>query len=202
MLVQNEQNLINQLTEQVESLKAEIIELTHKRDKIFNDISDQRRGKTEVSNEKIVIQKEASILEALLTGLKKIIKKEQKDFYINTDKQKDILWSLSREISKKEKELEEYNKKELIDIDWLNERFKREILEKRQELSNIEEKLVKSQKTIEKHNKYKNETEKKLLKKENELKEFRENLKEREKVLKIKEKRYIEFKEYLASNKK
>jgi len=46
---------------------------------------------------------------------------EQKHFYLNTDKQKELLYKLNKEIVKKVSELEEYNKKELIDIDGKNE---------------------------------------------------------------------------------
>ena len=202
MLVKKEQNLIQQFTEQVEWLKKEIIELTHTRDKIYNEIIEQRRWNSEVEVHKTSTQKEVSILEALLKELKIDLKYEQKHFYLNTDKQKELLYKLNKEIVKKVSELEEYNKKELIDIDGKNEWFKIQLREKSIELSDIEEKLVKSQNTIEKHNKYIKKTEEKLEKKENELKEFRKNLKKREKELEMREKRYVEFKEFLASNKK
>ena len=202
MLVKNEQNLVNQLTEQIERLKAEIIELTHDRDKIFNDISEQRRGKTEVHTKKIVIQKEVSILEALFASIKKILKQEQKDFYLNTDKQKDLISKLNKEIVQKEKELEEYNKKELIDIDSKNTMYKELLREKGMELSKIEQSVSEYKLFIAEHDIKVKKTEEKLEKKENELKEFRKNLKKREKELEMREKRYSEFKEFLASNKK
>jgi len=202
MLVKNEQNLVNQLTEQIERLKAEIIELTHDRDKIFNDISEQRRGKTEVHTKKIVIQKEVSILEALFASIKKILKQEQKDFYLNTDKQKDLISKLNKEIVQKEKELEEYNKKELIDIDSKNTMYKELLREKGMELSKIEQSVSEYKLFIAEHDIKVKKTDERLEKKENELKEFRKNLKKREKELEMREKRYSEFKEFLASNKK
>lgn len=197
MLVKNQQNLVNQLAEQVQTLKAEIVELTHKRDKIYNDISDQRRWKTEVYNETIVIQKDASILEALLISLKDILRKEQKDYFINSDRQHDIMSKLEKEISQKEKELEEYNKKELIDIDWLNEKYKQDLLKKRQEITTLDHEYKKKQDEIQWMEKHKQD----IVKEKEELEEQKEQIKKKEKKLNLKEKRLNKLEKTLFSKK-
>jgi len=202
MLVKKEQNLIQQFTEQVEWLKKEIIELTHTRDKIYNEIIEQRRWNSEVEVHKTSTQKEVSILEALLKELKIDLQYEQKHFYLNTDKQKELLYKLNKEIVKKVSELEEYNKKELIDIDSKNTMYKELLREKGMELSKIEQSVSEYKLFIAEYDIKVKKTDERLEKKENELKEFRKNLKKREKELEMREKRYSEFKEFLASNKK
>jgi len=189
MIINSFEHQNNNLMERNKKLREEYITLIQTRDRILNDIKDQRQWNTEVYNNKVIVWKELDTLESILSTTTKVVEKQRIDFYKLTDKQKNNILDLSNKINSKLNELKEYDKKEILDIDSINKDYKLTIQKQWKKLNEVKNKIAEIKKEKEEFEKYKKEIEIKLEKEIEDNKITRINLNKEIKKLNLKEKR-------------
>jgi len=100
---------INRLTFERDTIKGEVIELLKERDKIREEISSQRLGKTIVSLETVTLWDVKFLLEEQSLILSKINWKSYSEFLSNYKRQEDHLKQIEVEILAKKAELAKFN---------------------------------------------------------------------------------------------
>ena len=187
-------------SEKSEKIRQELIWLTKERDKVLEEIREQRRGNIEVFHNTNYIKQDISSLENILIETKKAIEKEQNNFHTFTEKQKIAINKLNKDINDKLQIFEVYNNKKLIDIDSINLKYKEQKQAKNIELQALQDDIDKLKKEKQIFWKWKEQEEERI----NNLVQYNEttkqNLKEEEKRLKVLKERLQKLKKDLKNN--
>lgn len=180
------------LEEEIQALHKERAIAIQELDKVKIQISDQREGKTQVSLERRELEHKIPTLLDILRTTQELLTKWTLDFYKLTDSQQETIKELQKEIDNKVSELHEYEEKskQIIDIDWLNIKYKEELSIKAEELKDIIATLELTKKEndrIKQENKefeiYKKKEEEKLLKTHKALEERQQKINAYRKLL-------------------
>ena len=205
MSTEIEYNLaINKLKQQKMVVEKEIVSLIYDRDKIRNEIADQRNAKTVVYHEQRSLETIRQFLQEQTDILKDIRNKNYQNFSEDYNKHKQILGSIEQSINQSKALMENYqvSNNQVKELETRKKMIWEEITSKSNELLAINA-MVHSKGT--ELNQKIEENKSQLLKIEQERKEQWEQLeamRKFEKDLQLKEKRLNEYKEQLHSLKK
>lgn len=127
------------LLEDIQALHKEKAIATQELDKIKIQIADQRNGKSQVLLEMKTLEQEIPTLMDILYSTQEILSKNTLDFHKLTENQQQTITELQKQIDRKANELQTYEEKskQIIDIDWINKRYKEELTVKSEELKEI-----------------------------------------------------------------
>ena len=189
MLFRNADHKKNALNEEIEKLRKELCWLYKELDFVKNEIADQRMWVNIIMSEKTNVEKYIEWLNVLYRHTTKMTQKSRNHFNNITDKQAENIKELNQKINSKLFELEEYWKKELIDIDFFNLKYKTEINEKISEVGKLSWQIDHMKKQMDEFEKHRTEESQKLDKISVYQEKVKTSLQVREQKLKLKEKR-------------
>ena len=177
------------LLEEIEKLRIELSVLYKERDRVYNQIADQRHWASIVVHEKRRYENEIEWLMMLFNSTKELLNKTTTDFHNISESQAQTIREISWQINAKLSELEEYNQKELIDIDSLNLKYKTSLQALLKDIWEAELRLSQLEKTMDEKNKKHMKESEKLEKQKEYQEKVKQSLAKREQKLKLKEKR-------------
>lgn len=204
MSTETEYNLaINEAKRNLAVVQRELSEAIIERDKILNEVKDQRNARNIASFETLTKEEQKQSILEQLKVMEETLKHSRTHFENATDKEKEYLKSLERSIQEKqEQEAQFLGKTEELNI------LGKDIVNKQLELKCLKQEANKESETMEKHCKMIENEEIELNVRESELKEREKYIEEREieivnkrNELELKEKRLENLKQEILSKK-
>lgn len=182
------------LNNSIKNLRDEIIFLNKQKDLAKQEIADQRKGRNIVSSELYEMKDKLYNLEITLKNTELELNKQREAFHSLVDKHWQTIEKLNKHINELTKRLENQKSKKLIDIDWENIKYKKEISLKQKEYQLYVDKIEELKQQEEEFKKYVIEKNNEILsqKEKNDI-IFSENIK-KQKDLNILEKRLLKLK--------
>ena len=193
MKILNQEQRKQALHEEIVRMQEELNSLYKERDLVLEEIRDQRQWSNLVYSKKTYYDKCVDWLLRIYDATVELVNKKNVDFYNLTDKQANKITELNEKISTKVKELSEYDKKELINIDAVNKKYKKDYTKKQKELSTLERSIEDRKQEIKEFEEYKNKESNKLERQRNKQEDTKKALMKLKKTLELKEKRLDKY---------
>jgi hypothetical protein len=189
MLFSNTDHRKQHLTEEIDKLNKEYASKVKEYDILCSELESQRRAKRVVCVETVKTESQLGDMNALFIETFSQLSTIKIDYHKITDKQLAKIKETNLEISEKISELDEYNKKELIDIDGLNLKYKTEINDKLSDVAELEGHIVHMEKRLAEFELYKTKESQKQEKLGRDNRERQSALRKKDIKLSLKEKR-------------
>lgn len=188
-----------QLLQEIKQLQAEKASVIQELDLLKSEIRQQREGKTVVSMQKQSLENDLFNIESILEATKKHLDYYQSSYVSLNAKQKERIKDLQEKINDKLRELYEYSKVELIDKKKENQLIKKDLINKKSALVELEYQIKELQNNIEHKNNELLDKQLSIQKKEEHLAQLQEFLNKKHNSLLIYENRLNKMKEDLFS---
>ena len=186
MFINSDHKILAQ-EEIIEKLRLEIVWLTHERDNLLLWNTELMRWKSEINSIKESTSKELYTIESILEETQKVMERNKENFYKLTDKQREKIKEFNEKIAEHIAILEEYEWKELIDIDSENKKIKKELSKAKKELKAMLDDAKELKKEREEFEKQKESVRKELDEERERYINYMNSLEKREETIKWRE---------------